>query len=277
MNELNLKEIERLYWKEELPIKELAMRLNCSNGTIYNRMVAHDIPRRSFSAPFKGKHHSKDSRRKISLSQMGRSVSLETRRKISESMKGRTLSEDHRRKLSESHKGQIPWDKGLTKETDERLRKHSQKLMGRKLSEETKRKMSEGHRGMKFSEEHKRKISMALMGNKYGVGNQSLKGRHLSEEHKKRISLAGIGEKHWNWQGGKSFEPYLPEFNEFLKRKIREHDGHQCQVCGISESDLENSLSVHHIDEDKTNNDPENLISLCRSCHIKIHNGGLSL
>jgi len=30
-------------------------------------------------------------------------------------------------------------------------------------------------------------------------------------------------------------------------------------------------LLVHHIDGDKCNNYPENLITLCRSCHMKVH------
>jgi hypothetical protein len=28
-------------------------------------------------------------------------------------------------------------------------------------------------------------------------------------------------------------------------------------------------LDVHHIDYDKKNGDPRNLVSLCKSCHIK--------
>lgn len=43
--------------------------------------------------------------------------------------------------------------------------------------------------------------------------------------------------------------------------------GHDCcQKCGE-----EDSLDVHHIDENPYNNDLENLILLCRSCHMKVH------
>ena len=32
---------------------------------------------------------------------------------------------------------------------------------------------------------------------------------------------------------------------------------------------IKRKLDVHHIDYDKKNNDPKNLISLCRKCHMK--------
>jgi len=63
--------------------------------------------------------------------------------------KGKHLSEEHRKKLSESHKGKIGWNRGLTKETDERIRRigeghkgEKNVLFGKHLSEETKRKIS---------------------------------------------------------------------------------------------------------------------------------------
>lgn len=78
-----------------------------------------------------------------------------------------------------------------------------------------------------------------------------------------------FGELTCRWLGGKSFEPYPPEFNQFLRRKIRELDGHYCQLCGLSEEDDGRKLSVHHIDYDKNNIQLHNLISLCRYCHIR--------
>jgi len=77
------------------------------------------------------------------------------------------------------------------------------------------------------------------------------------------------GEKHPNWRGGISFEPYGKEFNKALKEQIRKRDDYQCQECGYFQKDLIYKLPVHHIDYDKKNNDPINLISLCKSCHSK--------
>lgn len=77
------------------------------------------------------------------------------------------------------------------------------------------------------------------------------------------------GEKNSNWQGGRSFEPYGIDFNQELKDQIRKRDNYQCQECGYLQEDLGYRLDVHHIDYDKGNNIPANLISLCRSCHAQ--------
>ncbi len=92
-------------------------------------------------------------------------------------------------------------------------------------------------------------------------------GRRATEKARRKMSEAHLREKNWNWQNGKSFEPYGPEFNKKLKLKIRRRDNFTCQECGYTEKQLGYILSVHHIDYDKKNNKEENLISLCKNCH----------
>lgn len=77
------------------------------------------------------------------------------------------------------------------------------------------------------------------------------------------------GKNHHNWQGGLSFEPYGIEFNNKLRKQIRKRDNYICQECGLTQEQLGYKLSVHHIDYNKKNNKPDNLISLCRSCHLQ--------
>lgn len=72
-----------------------------------------------------------------------------------------------------------------------------------------------------------------------------------------------------NWQGGISFEPYVPSFNRQLKERVRVRDNFICQVCGIPELECNKLLHIHHIDYNKNNSDIKNLISLCNSCHCK--------
>lgn len=78
------------------------------------------------------------------------------------------------------------------------------------------------------------------------------------------------GENSPHWRGGISNGDYSEEFNLELKTIIRERDNFSCQMCGFIE--LENKLSVHHIDYCKTNSSFYNLIALCKSCHSKTTN-----
>lgn len=75
------------------------------------------------------------------------------------------------------------------------------------------------------------------------------------------------GDRNPNWCGGRSYEPYGEEFNKALKEQIRERDTYKCQECYIHQGDLGYKLHIHHIDFNKKNNEPINLISLCKSCH----------
>jgi len=53
-----------------------------------------------------------------------------------------------------------------------------------------------------------------------------------------------------------------------LRDLILERDNHECQHCGTTAA-----LVIHHIVEwkDSRDNSPSNLITLCRSCHSKVH------
>lgn len=81
------------------------------------------------------------------------------------------------------------------------------------------------------------------------------------------------GENNPNWRGGTSAEPYAFEFDAVLKDQIIQRDEYHCQMCRLLEQEhlqqYGKRLSVHHIDYDKRNNDPSNLIALCQRCHTK--------
>ena len=101
-------------------------------------------------------------REKLRKANTGKIRSNETKKKISEAKKGIKFTEEHISLLRKSHKGQIPWNKGLTKETDERLDIQGQRirevLTGRTLSIEVKNKMSKSHTGKIMCNETKIKI-----------------------------------------------------------------------------------------------------------------------
>ncbi len=78
------------------------------------------------------------------------------------------------------------------------------------------------------------------------------------------------GEKSSTWKGGVNAEGYVTsEFNDKLKKHIRERDNHTCQECGREHIKTKKAFDVHHMDYDKMHNTPSNLITLCNKCHTK--------
>jgi endogenous inhibitor of DNA gyrase (YacG/DUF329 family) len=73
------------------------------------------------------------------------------------------------------------------------------------------------------------------------------------------------GIKNFAWKGGISFEPYTAEFNKHIKIAIKERDKHACQECNRKMK----LLAIHHIDYNKKNSAPKNLIALCLVCHTR--------
>ena len=86
-------------------------------------------------------------------------------------------------------------------------------------------------------------------------------------EPRKRKSDSMIDWEFYNKYGCKrSSVPYTDEFNPQLKKQITERDSFTCQL--FTEL-LPDKFAVHHIDYEKKNCNPINLIFLCNSCHTK--------
>jgi hypothetical protein len=83
-----------------------------------------------------------------------------------------------------------------------------------------------------------------------------------------------VGERNPSWKGGVADWDYAAGW-KVIARKIRDRDRWTCQRCHEQRQRWGNSLHVHHIDENKLNNDPTNLISLCSKCHRSAHRGGV--
>lgn len=74
-----------------------------------------------------------------------------------------------------------------------------------------------------------------------------------------------------NYLHGKANNGYPVEWNKSFKKLIRDRDDFICQLCYMTEEQHGKKLCVHHIDFDRFNLDPENLITLCKYCHGKLH------
>jgi len=103
-------------------------------------------------------------------------------------------------------------------------------------------------------------------------GKKPTLGKHWKISENKRINMAR--KNHWiknnnpSWIDGRSRERgYNVDWKRGLRRSIRERDNYICQICKNPQGD--EALSIHHIDYNKENCDPKNLITLCRGCHSK--------
>lgn len=83
------------------------------------------------------------------------------------------------------------------------------------------------------------------------------------------------GENSPTWKGGKGHH-YIGNFYH-QRNKARNRDNYKCQLCGITEDEYGQQMSVHHIilyrhfkNKDEAN-ELNNLICLCEKCHRFVH------
>ncbi len=121
----------------------------------------------------------------------------------------------------------------------------------------------------KHTENWKKENGLRMLGNTQGFQKDK------APWNKGIIRIDTGGNKHWNWQNGKSFEPYAPSWKSQLKEKVRVRDNFICQVCSIPELEFNKKLDIHHIDYNKKHCRENNLVSLCNSCHTKTNKNRL--
>lgn len=197
----------------------------------------------------KGYHQAQEHKDKIGEASRKRIWSQESRDKASRSHRGVCLSQEHKDKIAEAGRG-----RQASPETIAKLSGSNNHFFGKIHTKETGVIIAEANRKRIWSQESKDKMS------------ESGKARKpASQETRTKMRESKSGIKNPAYIDGRSFLPYLSEFNEELKESIRKRDHRECQFPFCKERDKERSgkLNVHHIDYDKRNSIPENLITLC--------------
>ena len=261
----------------------------------------------------KGIPRSEETRRKISEAHRGKTLTEEHKKKISEGHNHKKLSEEHKKRLSEAMKGKIPWNKGLTKETDERVRKYAEKISegikgknhpmyGKHLSEETKNKISKSEKGKIVSDKTRKRMSKSRLKRREELGylNSPEAKINMSESRLKRKQELGYlnspearikqgktmklkwedieyknkhsGKNHYMWNPNRA-EVYAPYGENFYNEKLRNRkwklQNGRDLLTGIK-LDINKKPQYHHIDYDKSNDDPENHCFLSNGNHTRI-------
>ncbi len=175
----------------------------------------------------KGKHHTAETRKKLSESHKGqklsaenlkklieintgRKVSEETRRKISKSNKGKKRDEETRRKLSLVNKGRLAWNKG---KKIPQISGENHPMFGKHHTPESLLKMSESHKRKWKDLEYRKLESEAHMGKPSWI-----KGKHIQTNTGKTHFKKG--QKPWNTE--KSFsEESKKRMSESQKRYFK--------------------------------------------------------
>jgi hypothetical protein len=103
-----------------------------------------------------------------------------------------------------------------------------------------------------------------ILSEKIRFGKKRLAHRFIESEMIYCSTKCAIEKERPYYYKGIGDEVYPLEFNDKLKDRIKKRDKDQCQLCGAKWG-----LVVHHIDYNKENSSPLNLITLCLSCHAK--------
>lgn len=147
-------------------------------------------------------------------------------------------------------------------------------------TEETKRKMSESRKGMTYQVSEK-SINVLV---EYNKTRKGVPGRKHTEETKQKLAMhfRGLkrpelsGENHPMWKGGVAYQPYCVKFNNRFKMRVRTFFKNRCVLCGKTQEENVNQLSVHHIHENKNTCCDKSVpmfAALCISCHRAVHTG----
>lgn len=222
----------------------------------------------------KGKPHTEETKRKMSLAKMGHPVSEETRAKLSRAFEGRPSpfrgkhhSKETKAKISLNRmgKGMGPANYNYHRIfTQEERAKMSAAEKGRIMPESVKRKISESNKNSE-----KRKAATAR-------NSAARIGKPLSPTHCANITLSRMGDKNPGWKGGRTIDSkgYVRIMQKDHPKGYR--DGYVLEHRLVAEKALGRFLKttegVHHVNGIRDDNRNSNLV-ICQDgrYHTFIH------
>lgn len=199
--------------------------------------------------------------------------------------KGKPKSEEHKRKIGDAHRGRKLSPEHIEKIRQSKAGKTRKILTCKACSTAFPRNEITDNNGFCDDCATHTKLCACGCGEeifKYKSNGETRKyldnshsSLHLWQDDNHRKSLKGRtgqspGKEHWNWQGGKSFEPYDENFTYEFRESIRIRQNRIC--ADIDKSCIhpeEVKLDVHHIDGNKLRSISENCVALCRSHHSR--------
>ncbi len=168
--------------------------------------------------------------------------------------KGHKQTEETKRKIGLANAINL---KGY-KQSPEHIEKRVSQLRGRKRSP--------------FSKQWRKNMSKSHIG-KIHSGSFK-KGHKHPKETLKKISESLRGKKSWNYIDGRSKLLSPARYGKNWKKirtRILIRDDYKCKNCGSHKSEVK-FMDIHHINPFliSYNNSENNLITLCRRCHMEI-------
>lgn len=149
----------------------------------------------------------------------------------------------------------IPWDKGLSKDSDERLKRMSENRMGENNPMYGRDVWNKGL----TKETDERLVQMGIKTSKRVVKDST-----RQKQREAKLGKRGSETNHFKSGVTEMANGYL--FNNVIDDYV-----HRAVASSVLGRELRRAENVHHIDGDRKNNDKSNLLVLSASVHGKLH------
>lgn len=110
-----------------------------------------------------------------------------------------------------------------------------------------------------------KRYTLQQIGDLFGITRQRV---HQILNEPTKIKKLKRHKKKWD---RRAYYKQLFEKKEKEKDTLREYFDNRCQVCGKHQKREKRRLAMHHLDQNKQNNNIKNLMVLCSQCHTLIH------